>query len=90
MYFVASILILGLHVLDVKGHGAMVSPLSRNAIGKEIRLYLILMLFIVKEFPSRLQKHKDFCKYLFIISFEDIKLMTESVFQNECNDHLAS
>ena len=34
MYFVA--LILGLHVLEVMGHGAMVSPLSRNAIGNNI------------------------------------------------------
>ena len=39
MYSVVLILILGLglHVLDVKGHGAMVSPLSRNAIGKVIK-----------------------------------------------------
>ena len=41
MYSVVLILILGLglglHVLDVKGHGSMVSPLSRNAIGKEIK-----------------------------------------------------
>ena len=44
MYSVALILILGLglHVLDVKGHGAMVSPLSRNAIGKKIKSKLIL------------------------------------------------
>ena len=44
MYSVALILILGLglYVLDVKGHGAMVSPLSRNAIGKEIKSKLIL------------------------------------------------
>ena len=40
MYFVALIFNLGLQVLDVKGHGAMVSPLSRNAIGKEMRRYL--------------------------------------------------
>ena len=39
MHFVALIFILGLQVLDVKGHGAMVSPLSRNAIGKEMRRY---------------------------------------------------
>ena len=43
MHFVALILILGLHVLEVMGHGAMVSPLSRNAIGKEKRLKYLPM-----------------------------------------------
>ena len=46
MYFGALFFILGLQVFDVKGHGAMVSPLSRNAIGKEMNWCLFISNYV--------------------------------------------